>query len=92
MPPNLIPAGATSNNMEGVPGATVKYLLFDFGGRAANVEAASQLSIAANADFTTAHQKLIYNVAHAYFILDGANATVAAAQRGAVRPRSRHRG
>jgi outer membrane protein TolC len=83
MPTNLIPAGfATSNNRELVPGATVKYLLFDFGGRAANVEAANQLSIAANADFTTAHQKLIYSVARAYFILDGANATVSAAQRG----------
>jgi outer membrane protein TolC len=65
-----------------VPGATVKYLLFDFGGRAANAEAANQLSIAANADFTTAHQKLIYSVARAYFILDGANASVGAAQRG----------
>src|SRR5262249_41455105 len=83
MPTNLIPAGfATSNNMEVVPGATVKYLLFDFGGRAANVEAANQLSIAANADFTTAHQKLIYSVARAYFMLDAANATVNAAQRG----------
>jgi outer membrane protein TolC len=83
MPTNLVPAGfATSNNRELVPGATVKYLLFDFGGRAANVEASNQLSIAANADFTTAHQKLIYSVARAYFILDGANATVSAAQRG----------
>src|SRR5215469_5280155 len=83
MPTNLVPAGfSTSNNRELVPGATVKYLLFDFGGRAANVEAANQLSIAANADFTTAHQKLIYDVARAYFMLDAANATVSAAQRG----------
>ena len=83
LPPSVLPAGfATSNNKEFVPGATVKYLLFDFGGRAANVEAANQLSIAANADFTTAHQKVIYSVAHIYFILDGANATVSAAQQG----------
>jgi outer membrane protein TolC len=83
LPPSVLPAGfATSNNKEVVPGATVKYLLFDFGGRAASVEAANQLSVAANADFTTAHQKLIYSVARAYFILDGANATVSAAQRG----------
>jgi outer membrane protein TolC len=83
LPPSVLPAGfATSNNKEVVPGATIKYLLFDFGGRAANVDAANQLSIAANADFTTAHQKLIYSVARAYFILDGANATVSAAQRG----------
>jgi outer membrane protein TolC len=83
LPPSVLPAGfATSNNKEVVPGATVKYLLFDFGGRAASVEEANQLSIAANADFTTAHQKLIYSVARAYFIMDGANATVSAAQRG----------
>jgi outer membrane protein TolC len=83
LPPSVLPAGfATSNNKEVVPGATVKYLLFDFGGRAANVESANQLSIAANAEFTTAHQKVIYSVARAYFTLDGANATVSAAQQG----------
>jgi multidrug efflux pump subunit AcrA (membrane-fusion protein) len=49
MPTNLVPAGfATSNNREVVPAASVKYLLLDFGGRAATVEEASQLSIAAN--------------------------------------------
>ncbi len=83
LPTNVVPAGfATSNNMEVVPGATIKYLLFDFGGRAAAVDEANQLSIAANADFTASHQKVIYNVAQAYFTLDGANATVSAAQRG----------
>jgi outer membrane protein TolC len=83
LPTNLEPKGfATSNNMEVAPGASIKYLLFDFGGRGAAVEEANQLSIAANADFTTAHQKLIYDVARAYFMLDAANATVNAAQRG----------
>jgi outer membrane protein TolC len=83
LPTNVVPAGyATSNNMEVAPGATIKYLLFDFGGRGAAVEEANQLSVAANADFTTAHQRVIYSVARTYFTLDGANATVAAAQRG----------
>ena len=83
LPTNLVPSGfATSNNREVVPGASIKYLLLDFGGRAAAVEQASQLSIAANAEFTTAHQKLIYNVAGAYFMLDAANATVSSAQQG----------
>ncbi|HXZ14703.1 MAG TPA: TolC family protein [Roseiarcus sp.] len=82
-PRNVVPAGfITSNNAEVVPQLSVEYLLLDFGRRAATVEEASELSIAANADFTTAHQKLIYSVARAYFILDGANATVSAAQRG----------
>ena len=62
--------------------ASIKYLLFDFGGRAAAVDEAKQLSVSANADFTKAHQKVIYGVAHTYFMLDGANATVSAAQRG----------
>jgi outer membrane protein len=85
LPTNVVPAGfATSNNMEVAPGASIKYLLFDFGGRAAAVDEAKQLSVSANADFTSAHQKVIYGVARAYFILDGANATVSAAQRGLV--------
>jgi outer membrane protein TolC len=83
LPTNLVPAGfATSNNMEVAPGASIKYLLLDFGGRAAAVEEANQLSVAANADFTTAHQKVIYDVARAYFTLDGATATASAAQQG----------
>jgi len=83
LPTNVVPAGfATSNNMEVVPAASIKYLLFDFGGRAAEVDEAKQLSVSANADFTSAHQKVIYSVAHAYFTLDAANATVSAAQRG----------
>jgi outer membrane protein len=85
LPTNVVPAGfATSNNMEVAPGASIKYLLFDFGGRSAAVDEAKQLSVSANADFTSAHQKVIYGVARAYFILDGANATVSAAQRGLV--------
>jgi outer membrane protein len=72
LPTNVVPAGfATSNNMEVAPGASIKYLLFDFGGRAAAVDEAKQLSVSANADFTSAHQKVIYSVARAYFILDG---------------------
>src|SRR5207248_1666493 len=55
--------------------------LLDFGGRAAAVEAAGQLSIAGNVAFTAAHQQLIFNVARAYFTLDGAAAAVRAAQQ-----------
>jgi outer membrane protein TolC len=81
-PTNLAPAGLiTFNAQEVFPQLTVKYLLFDFGGRAAAVDAASQLSIAGNAAFTAAHQQLIFNVARAYFMLDGAVAAVHAAQQ-----------
>ncbi len=81
-PTNLVPRGfITFNAQEVYPQLTVRYLLLDFGGRAAAVEAAGQLSIAGNAAFTAAHQLLIFNVARAYFVLDGAVAAVRAARQ-----------
>jgi outer membrane protein len=79
-PTSIAPQGfITFNAQEVFPQLTVKYLLLDFGGRAAAVEAAGQLSIAGNAAFTAAHQLLIFNVARAYFMLDGTIASVRAA-------------
>ena len=81
-PSNLVPQGfIIFNAQEFLPQLTVNYLLLDFGGRAAAVEAASQISIAGNVAFTAAHQLLIFNVARAYFTLDGADAAVRAARR-----------
>jgi outer membrane protein len=81
-PSNLVPQGfITANIQEVLPKLAIDYLLFDFGGRAATVEAASQLSIAGNAAFTAAHQQLIFNVARGYFMLDGADAVVRAAEQ-----------
>jgi outer membrane protein len=81
-PSNLVPQGFIAANIQEVfPQLTVSYLLLDFGGRAAAVEANSQLSIAGNAAFTAAHQQLIFSVARAYFTLDGADAAVRAAQQ-----------
>jgi outer membrane protein len=81
-PSNLVPQGFITFNAEEVyPQLTIKYLLLDFGGRAAAVEAAKQLSIAGNAAFTGAHQQLIFNVARAYFMLDGATAAVRGAEQ-----------
>ncbi|HEY2540693.1 MAG TPA: TolC family protein [Stellaceae bacterium] len=82
-PSNLVPQGfIVFNAQEIIPQLAVNYLLLDFGGRAAAVEAAGQLSIAGNVAFTAAHQQLIYNVARAYFTLDGADAAVRAARQG----------
>src|SRR6202048_4129652 len=82
-PSNLVPQGfIIFNAQELIPQLAVNYLLLDFGGRAAAVEAAGQLSIAGNVAFTAAHQQLIFNVARAYFTLDGADAAVRAAQQG----------
>ena len=82
-PSNLVPQGfIIFNAQEAIPQLAVNYLLLDFGGRAAAVEAAGQLSIAGNVAFTAAHQQLIFNVARAYFTLDGADATMRAARQG----------
>src|SRR5229473_2333980 len=82
-PSKLVPQGfIIFNAQEVIPQLTVNYLLLDFGGRAATVEAAGQLSIAGNVVFTAAHQQLIFNVARAYFTLDGADAAVRAARQG----------
>jgi outer membrane protein TolC len=78
----LPPAGWVPGNFaEVVPELGVSYLLLDFGGRRATVEAARQRSFAANVTFTAAHQLLIFNVARTYFTLGGANATVRAARQ-----------
>src|SRR5215470_11687511 len=80
-PSNLVPQGfIIFNAQEAIPQLAVNYLLFDFGGRAAGVEAAGQLSIAGNVAFTAAHQQLIFNVARAYFTLAGADAALRAAR------------
>jgi outer membrane protein TolC len=81
-PTNLVQKGYITANVEEIyPTLAIRYLLLDFGGRAAAVESARQLSLAANFGFNSAHQKLILDVAHAYFALDGANAGLRAAQQ-----------
>lgn len=60
---------------------SLQWLLFDFGGRAARVDAAEQLSIAANIGFTAVHQQVIYDVTVAFYAYEAARArTVTAAQ------------
>jgi outer membrane protein len=82
-PSKFVPQGfIVFNAQEVIPQLAVNYLLLDFGGRAAAVEAAGQLSIAGNVVFTAAHQQLIFNVARAYFTVDGADAAVRAARQG----------
>jgi outer membrane protein len=81
-PSNRVPQGyITANIQEFLPTLAVRYLLLDFGGRQAAVNAARQLSVAANVTFTQAHQKLIFDVARAYFSLDGAGEALRAAEQ-----------
>lgn len=55
-----------------IPALTLQWLLFDFGERAAGVDAARHLSFAANVQFQGAHQRLIQAVALAYYNYDTA--------------------
>lgn len=77
---NTYNKGYITSQTEGLfPAVTISYLLLDFGGRTANVQAARQSSFAANVAFTAAHQQLILEVSRSYFQLGAANAQVESA-------------
>lgn len=75
------PGTVTAQGRQVMPSATVKWLLFDFGGRAATVEAANQASIAANVGFNGTHQKLIWDVSRAFHRYTAARAQLAIARQ-----------
>jgi outer membrane protein len=70
------------NNANGVISAlSAQWLLFDFGQRSAVVEAAKQMSVISNIQFTAAHQQVIYNVSVAFYTNVAARARVQNADR-----------
>ncbi len=71
----------TTDVNEVLPSLTVKWLLFDFGQRDARADAARQITLAAKAHFTGAHQRLILDVSQAYFTLDAVRAQLKLAER-----------
>jgi outer membrane protein len=80
-PKNLVPAGYfVSDTREVIPALALKWLLFDFGRRDAQLDAARADSFVANVAFTGAHQKLIFAVSQAYFDLGAARGRLHAAQ------------
>ena len=82
MPRNLVPAGYfVSDTREVIPALALKWLLFDFGRRDAQVQAARADSFVANVAFTGAHQKLIFEVSQAYYDLGAARGKLHAAQK-----------
>jgi outer membrane protein len=81
-PKNLVPAGYfVSDTREVIPALALKWLLFDFGRRDAQLQAARADSFVANVAFTGAHQKLIFEVSQAYFDLGAARGKLHAAQK-----------
>jgi outer membrane protein TolC len=87
-PDDLVRQGFIEANVaEVLPGITVKWLLFDFGGRSQAVAAAERLTVAANAEFTAVHQKLIFDVARTYYMLDAVETQLAAAREALTNAR-----
>lgn len=69
-PKPLAPRGYTMVEVPAVvPEVTLDYLLFDFGQRAAKVDAATAEKLAAGANFIQANQQVAFSVASAYYKL-----------------------
>lgn len=64
-----------------ISAVSLQWLLFDFGQRAAVVEAADQATIGAGIVFTAAHQRLIHDVSLAYYSYDSARSRASVAVR-----------
>jgi outer membrane protein len=74
------PRGCAQNFDFLVSDLTLKYLLFDFGGRCANIEAARQALYAANWSHNWEVQTVVFNVLYAYYSHLDAVASFAAIQ------------
>jgi outer membrane protein len=72
-------ASGEANLNGSISALSVKWLLFDFGERAAVLEEARQASVISNIDFTAAHQSLIYRVSLAFYADGDARAKQATA-------------
>jgi outer membrane protein TolC len=72
-------AGTGGSASGSVVAASMQWLLFDFGERAALVDAAKQASVISNIAFTAAHQELIYAVSLAFYRNVAARARLATA-------------
>ncbi len=78
--------GVSADDHVSVSGAlaalSLRWLLFDFGGRAALVDAAKQGSLLSNIAFTAAHQRIIFEVTLAFYANAAAVAHVKSAEAG----------
>jgi outer membrane protein len=64
-----------------IAAASLEWLLFDFGERAAKVEAAKQASIISNVAFNATHQQIIYDVSVAFYANAAARARAGTASQ-----------
>lgn len=75
------PVVSTVQSSGAISALQLKWLLFDFGERAALLEAARQDSSIANIAFTAAHQSLIYKVSLAFYAYAASHARVSTAEQ-----------
>jgi outer membrane protein len=76
---SVLPGISISNNATAngtISSASLQWLLFDFGQRAALVDAAKQASVISNITFTAAHQQVIYEVSLSFYANAAARARV----------------
>jgi outer membrane protein TolC len=59
-----------------LPALTLKWLLFDFGGKQATLDATRQALAAANFGFNATHQKIVFDVTRAYYALNAVHGRV----------------
>jgi outer membrane protein len=82
IPKTLVPKGYfVSDAAEFIPSLALKWLLFDFGRRDANLEAARADSFVANAGFTAVHQRIVLEISQTYFALGAARGRSRAAAK-----------
>jgi len=74
-----LPTSAEANGA--IAAASLDWLLFDFGERAAKIQAAKQASIISNIAFNATHQQIIYDVSTAFYTNAAARARAATASQ-----------
>jgi outer membrane protein len=79
VPGNNFPSNAEAHGA--IAAASLDWLLFDFGERAAKVQAAKQVSIISNIAFNATHQQIIYDVSVAFYANAAARTRAATASQ-----------
>ncbi len=70
LPKTLSPEGFMVADAQAfVPSLTLRWLIFDFGGKRATLDAAQETLAAANFGFNATHQKIVFEVTRAYYSL-----------------------
>ena len=59
-----------------LPALTLKWLVFDFGGKEASIDATKEALAAANFGFNATHQKIVFDVTRAYYNLNAVQGRV----------------